>query len=116
MTAMNEPEGAKRPRKIREPSLAEAIIPLVTLAVLIGGSLLLFGLDALDGPIQVALMLCALTAALIILKNGHTWEEIQYAAQGSETPIAMATPTRPTPIVPAVVHELPMLIEIAPSR
>jgi NhaC family Na+:H+ antiporter len=46
------------------------VVPLITLAVLIAGSLALFGLDALDGPIQVA------------LKNGHTWEEVQRAGQG----------------------------------
>ena len=34
----------------RQPSLADALIPLATLALLIGGSLALFGLDALDGP------------------------------------------------------------------
>lgn len=39
-------------RRVRPPLFADAIIPLVTLAVLIGGSLLLFGLDALDGPIR----------------------------------------------------------------
>src|SRR6516164_4322049 len=81
-------EEPKRP--VREPSLADAIIPLITLAVLIAGSLLLFGLDALDGPIQVALMLSALTAALIVLKNGHSWEEIQQAAQGSLASISTA--------------------------
>jgi len=32
-----------------------------------------------------------------------------------EVPIAAATPTRPTPIVPAVVHELPMLMAMAPQ-
>jgi NhaC family Na+:H+ antiporter len=38
----------------RMPSLGDALIPLGTLALLIAGSLALFGLDALDGPIQVA--------------------------------------------------------------
>jgi hypothetical protein len=51
-------------RPVREPSLVDAVVPLLTLAVLIGGALLLFGLDALDGPIQVALVLCAMVAAL----------------------------------------------------
>jgi Na+:H+ antiporter, NhaC family len=32
------------------PSLTDAIAPMVALAVLIAGSLALFGLDALDGP------------------------------------------------------------------
>lgn len=63
-------------KQVRPASLADAIIPLVTLAVLIAGSLLLFGLDALDGPIQVALILCCAVAALIVLKNGHRWEDV----------------------------------------
>ena len=58
---------------VRAPSLVDAIVPLVILAVLIAGSLQLFGLDALDGPIQVALMLCCAAAALIGLKNGYHW-------------------------------------------
>ena len=87
MAAADAPE---KPRRVREPSLADAIIPLVTLAVLIAGSLLLFGLDALDGPIQVALFLCVLTAALIALKNGHSWEDIEHAAQTSLASIASA--------------------------
>ena len=37
---------------VRAPSLADALIPLVTLAALIAGALALFGLDALDGPIR----------------------------------------------------------------
>ena len=89
----DETAGAGRPEgpsRVREPSVVDAIIPLVTLAVLIAGSLLLFGLDALDGPIQVALMMCALTAALIVLKNGHDWEEIQHAAQESLVSITSA--------------------------
>ena len=59
---MSANDAHEQPRRVREPSLADAIIPLVALAVLIVGSLLLFGLDALDGPIQVALILCVLTA------------------------------------------------------
>jgi Na+:H+ antiporter, NhaC family len=94
MRAVNEemPGAGERevPGRVRPPSLADAIIPLVTLAVLIAGSLLLFGLDALDGPIQVALILCVLTAALIALKNGHSWEEIEHAAQDSLASVASA--------------------------
>src|SRR5689334_18140393 len=86
MPRVGEPES----RRPREPSLADAVTPLVTLVVLIVGSLLLFGLDALDGPIQVALVLCVLTAALIALKNGHSWDEVQHAAQNSLASIASA--------------------------
>jgi NhaC family Na+:H+ antiporter len=77
-------------RPARDPSLVDAVLPLVTLAVLIGGSLALFGLDALDGPIQVALLLCAAVAALIALKNGHAWEEVQRAGQGALSSITSA--------------------------
>jgi NhaC family Na+:H+ antiporter len=77
-------------RVIRDPSLLDALIPLITLAVLIAGSLALFGLDALDGPIQVALFLCALEAALIVLKNGHTWADVERAAQGALSSITSA--------------------------
>src|SRR5215475_6858041 len=87
---MSANDAHEQRRRVREPSLADAIIPLVTLAVLIGGSLLLFGLDALDGPIQVALILCVLTAALIALKNGHSWEDIEHASQTSLASIASA--------------------------
>jgi NhaC family Na+:H+ antiporter len=68
----------------------DATVPLVALVVLIGGSLALFGLDALDGPIQVALVLCAMIAALVVLKNGHRWDEVQAASQRALTSITSA--------------------------
>ncbi|GGN72887.1 tyrosine transporter [Actinoplanes lobatus] len=74
---MAEPGGPT----VRRPSLIDAVIPLVALAALIASSLALFGLDALDGPLQVALVMCAAIAALIALKNGHTWQEVQGAGQ-----------------------------------
>jgi NhaC family Na+:H+ antiporter len=74
----------------RQPSLADALIPLATLALLIGGSLALFGLDALDGPIQVALVLCAGVAALVAVKNGHAWSEVQTAGQGAMASVTSA--------------------------
>ncbi|HEX6149937.1 Na+/H+ antiporter NhaC [Nocardioides sp.] len=82
--------GDAEPSRFSEPSLADALIPLIALAVLIGGSLLLFGLDALDGPIQVALVLCAAVAALIALKNGHPWTEVQTAGQGAMASVTSA--------------------------
>ena len=78
------------PRSVKEPSYADAIIPAVTLIVLIAGAVFLFGLDALDGPVQVALIFCDFVAAVIILKNGHPWEDISKSAQ-----TAMASVTTP---------------------
>jgi Na+:H+ antiporter, NhaC family len=75
---------------VRAPSLVDAIVPLVILALLIAGSLQLFGLDALDGPIQVALMLCCAAAALIGLKNGYYWTAVQEAGQAALSSITSA--------------------------
>jgi NhaC family Na+:H+ antiporter len=48
-----DPSDVRGPESsVRPPSLLDSLIPLVALIVLIGGSLLLFGLDALDGPIR----------------------------------------------------------------
>jgi NhaC family Na+:H+ antiporter len=77
-------------RQIRDPSLADAIVPLVALACLIAGSLALFGLDALDGPIQVALIFCVMIAAGIAMKNGHSWEDVEKAGQGALASITSA--------------------------
>ncbi|GAA5115058.1 hypothetical protein [Pseudonocardia adelaidensis] len=68
-------------RTARDPSLVDALVPLLALVILIGGSPALFGLDALDGRIQVALVLCAMVAALLALENGHRWEDVQAAGR-----------------------------------
>lgn len=75
---------------IRPPSIVDSILPLVVLALLIAASLSLFGLDALDGPIQVALILCCAVAALIGMKNGHSWTSVQEAGQGALASITSA--------------------------
>lgn len=77
-------------RQIRSPSLFDALVPLIVLAGLIAVALAMFGLDALDGPIQAALILCCMVAALIALKNGHDWEKVQRAGQGALSSITSA--------------------------
>src|SRR5262245_904679 len=72
------------------PSLLDSLLPLATLAVLIGGPLALFGLDALDGPIQVALILCTLVAALIAMKNGRSYDEVEEATRASVASVTSA--------------------------
>ena len=83
-------EGAHPDNDIREPSLLDALVPLIALAGLIAGALALFGLDALDGPVQVALVLCVMVAALVAMKNGHSWAEVETAAQGSLASVTSA--------------------------
>ena len=82
--------GARDTTEPREPSLADALVPLVVLATLIGGSLALFGLDALDGPIQAALLLCCAVAALIAMKNGHDFGAVQETGKGALASVTSA--------------------------
>ncbi|MEP0905489.1 hypothetical protein NC969_08240 [Leptolyngbya subtilissima ST-M1] len=46
---------------------------------LIGGAVTLFGLAAIDGPVQVTLIFSAMAAAVVALKNGNSWSEISAA-------------------------------------
>ncbi|NCG53162.1 Na+/H+ antiporter NhaC [Serratia fonticola] len=62
--------------KVKPPSYLDAVIPIMTLIVLVGSSVALFGLDAVNGPLQVAIILSTMVSAIIILKNGHSWEEV----------------------------------------
>jgi Na+:H+ antiporter, NhaC family len=66
----------------RPPSLIDALTPMVVLIVLLSLTIVLFGIEATDGPLQVALMASALVAGLIALKNGHTSSAISDAAIG----------------------------------
>ncbi len=63
-------------REIREPSLMDALIPLVFMIVLLAISIVLFGIDAALGPLQVALLMSAVVAAIVAHKNGHSWERL----------------------------------------
>ncbi|WP_176883888.1 Na+/H+ antiporter NhaC [Nocardioides sp. YR527] len=70
--------------------MIDSLLPLAALALLIGGALTLFGLDALDGPIQVALMLCCAIAALIAMKNGHDFAAVQETGRGALASVTSA--------------------------
>ena len=39
-------------------------------------SIVLFGIDAAVGPLQVALLMSAVVGALVAHKNGHSWERL----------------------------------------
>jgi NhaC family Na+:H+ antiporter len=86
------PESTQEPaREVREPSYLDAIIPLVTLIILIGGAVMLFGVEAVDGPIPVALVLCVMVAQQVVMKNGHKWDDVANSAKiafaSIETPV-----------------------------
>jgi len=65
------------PTKTATPTLGQALIPIATLIGLLSTSVYLFGDGSSSGPNQIALILTAMVAALIGLKNGHTWHELQ---------------------------------------
>ncbi len=63
----------------REPSLLQALIPLILLIGLLAASVALFGDNSSYGPNQIALLLAACVAGLIGMRNGHRWADVQDA-------------------------------------
>jgi NhaC family Na+:H+ antiporter len=66
----------------RPPSLLDALAPVVVLVVLLTLTIVLFGIDAANGPLQVALLASAGFAGVVALKNGHTTATLRDAAIG----------------------------------
>jgi len=69
----------------RDPSLLDALVPVVALIGLIALTIVLFGTAATDGPLQVALLTSAVVAGLVALKNGHTTAAVRDAMVGGIT-------------------------------
>jgi len=61
----------------RQPSMLQALTPVVFLIVLLFFSVKLFGSDSSYGANQIALILSAAIAVLIGLFNGQTWKELE---------------------------------------
>ncbi len=61
----------------RKPTLLQAAIPILFLVVLLAGSVKLFGSDASYGPNQIALILSAMVAVIVGMRNGFTWKQLQ---------------------------------------
>ena len=72
-------------RSPRPPSLVDALLPIVVLIGLLALTIVFFGIDATNGPLQVALFLSAAFASLIAFKNGYTVAAIRDAAVGGVT-------------------------------
>ncbi|WP_426564820.1 Na+/H+ antiporter NhaC family protein [Angustibacter sp. McL0619] len=69
----------------RAPTLIDALLPIVVLIALLALTISLFGIDATNGPLQVALLLSAAFASLIAFKNGYTVAGVADAAVGGVT-------------------------------
>ncbi|MGH9251247.1 MAG: Na+/H+ antiporter NhaC family protein, partial [Acidimicrobiales bacterium] len=66
----------------RAPSFVDALAPVIVLISLLTLTIALFGLEAADGPLQVALLTSAAFAGLVALKNGYTAATLREAAIG----------------------------------
>ena len=72
-------------REPRPPSLLDALLPIVVLIGLLALTIALFGIDATNGPLQVALLISAAFASLVAFKNGYTVAAVADAAVGGVT-------------------------------
>ena len=79
-TAGETPERGPRP-----PTMVDALAPIVVLVALLALTIALFGIDATNGPLQVALLLSAAFASLVAFKNGFTVAGVADAAVGGVT-------------------------------
>lgn len=64
-------------KQVKDPSLLDALIPIISLVILMGSAVVLFGDASSYGPNQVALLIGMFMAAIVGLKNGHTWKSIE---------------------------------------
>jgi len=63
----------------KEPTLFDAFIPLTCLMLLLAMSVYFFGSDSSYGANQIVLMLCTAVAAIVGMKNGIGWVQIEKA-------------------------------------
>ncbi len=63
-------------QQIKQPTLFQALIPLVALVIMLASSVYFFGEDSSYGPNQIALWIAAGIACIIGFKNGFSWEQI----------------------------------------
>src|SRR4051812_30243474 len=74
-----------RGRSPRAPTMLDAVAPIVVLIGLLALTIALFGIDATNGPLQVALLVSAAFASLVAFKNGYTVAGVADAAVGGVT-------------------------------
>src|SRR4051794_23697355 len=69
----------------RPPTMLDAVLPIIVLIALLALTIVLFGVSATDGPLQVALLFSAAFVSLIAFKNGYTVEGVAQAAVSGVT-------------------------------
>ncbi len=63
----------------KSPTLLDALLPVVSLILLLALTVYLFGSDAVGGPTQIVLIIGAAVAAIVAIRNGHRWADVQQA-------------------------------------
>ncbi|ASG65794.1 Na+/H+ antiporter NhaC [Idiomarina piscisalsi] len=61
----------------KQPSLFQALVPLMALIVMLASSVYLFGEDSSYGPNQIALLVASGIAVIIGFRNGFSWSQIE---------------------------------------
>ena len=61
----------------KQPSLLQALIPLLALIVMLASSVYFFGEDSSYGPNQIALWVASGIAVLVGFRNGFSWAQIE---------------------------------------
>ena len=61
---------------VRQPTLLDALIPIISLVVMLAMSVYLFGDNSSSGPNQIVLTLGAAIAAIVAIQKGHAWADI----------------------------------------
>ncbi|MBT5203006.1 MAG: Na+/H+ antiporter NhaC, partial [Gammaproteobacteria bacterium] len=64
---------------VKDPSLIDALIPVISLILLLAVSVSLFGDSSSAGPNQIVLITCAAIASALAVRNGHRWDDLQAA-------------------------------------
>lgn len=64
---------------VKDPSLLDALIPILSLIFMLGMSVYYFGDNSSYGPNQIVLMICTAIVVIIGIKNGQGWSTIEKA-------------------------------------
>lgn len=63
----------------KAPSMLDALLPVITLIILLSASVYFFGENASSGANQIALFIASGVAIIVAAKNGSVWPEIESA-------------------------------------
>lgn len=61
----------------KQPSLLDALIPVLSLVIMLAFSVVLYGEDSSYGANQIALLMAAAIAMIVGYKNGYSWKELE---------------------------------------